>query len=178
VYILQVWSVSPAAKTQDRLPIQLPTPQAIVAAASGAGIHQLSAPAGGGYMDLVLDIAWLPGSDTCLAVTMPLAVLVFDLAVSARQPSVTVVVPSSDLIASSAVGAHMVAGQVSLSTCMLTLETCSIPNFKIHVYTLSRYTLENANGRTNILIDLQCHFALPCGARPRFAHLHAQFAQS
>jgi len=134
VYILQVWSISPAAKTQDRLPVQLPTPQAIVAAASDAGIHQLSAPAGGGYMDLVLDIAWLPGSDTCLAVTMPLAVLVFDLAVSARQPSVAVVVSSSDLIASSAVGTHMVAGQVSLISCMLTLETCSMPHRKVHVY--------------------------------------------
>ncbi len=87
-------------------------------------------------MDLVLDIAWLPGSDTCLAVTMPLAVLVFNLAVSARQPSVAVVVPSSDLIASSAVGTHMVAGQVILimspSTCMLTLETCSMPYFQAH----------------------------------------------
>jgi len=84
-------------------------------------------------MDLVLDIAWLPGSDTCLAVTMPLAVLVFDLAVSATQPSVAAVLPSSDLIASSAVGAHMVAGQVRLPTCMLTLETCSMPNFEAHV---------------------------------------------
>jgi hypothetical protein len=85
-------------------------------------------------MDLVLDIAWLPGSDTCLAVTMPLAVLVFDLAVSARQPSAAVVVSSSDLIASSAVGTHMVAGQVSLISCMLTLETCSMPHRKVHVY--------------------------------------------
>ena len=134
MYFLQVWSISPAAKTQDRLPVQLPTPQAIVAAASEAGIHQLSARAGGGYMDLVLDIAWLPGSDTCLAVTMPLAVLVFDLAVSARQPSVAVVVPSSDLIASSAVGTHMVAGQVRLRTCMLTIEKRSLPNFEVYAY--------------------------------------------
>ncbi|KAL0024070.1 hypothetical protein WJX79_002966 [Trebouxia sp. C0005] len=125
--IVQVWSISPAAKTQDRLPVQLPTPEAIITAASGAGIHQLSAAsaaAGGGYMDLVLDIAWLPGSDTCLAVTMPLAVLVFDLAMSARQPSVAIVVPSSDLIASSAVGAHMVAGQgpsPELQTCLVIL---------------------------------------------------------
>lgn len=85
-------------------------------------------------MDLVLDIAWLPGSDTCLAVTMPLAVLVFDLAVSARQPSVAVVVPSSDLIASSAVGTHMVAGQVRLRTCMLTIEKRSLPNFEVYAY--------------------------------------------
>lgn len=134
MYFLQVWSISPAAKTQDRLPVQLPTPQAIVAAASEAGIHQLSARAGGGYMDLVLDIAWLPGSDTCLAVTMPLAVLVFDLAVSARQPSVAVVVPSSDLIASSAVGTHMVAGQVRLCTCMLTIEKRSLPNLEVYAY--------------------------------------------
>ena len=85
-------------------------------------------------MDLVLDIAWLPGSDTCLAVTMPLAVLVFDLALSATQPSVAIVVPSSDLIASSAVGAHMVAGQVSLPTCTLTLETGSMPNCEVRVH--------------------------------------------
>ena len=118
-------------------------------------------------MDLVLDIAWLPGSDTCLAVTMPLAVLVFDLAVSARQPSVAVVVPSSDMIASSAVGAHMVAGQVSLSTCMLTLATCSVPNLKIpSLKRLSCYALKVASGQINTLNDLHCHFALPCGARP------------
>ena len=134
MYDLQVWSISPAATSQDRLPVQLPTPEAIVAAAISAGIHQLSAPAGAGYMDLVLDIAWLPGSDTCLAVTVPLAVLVFDLALSARQPSVAIVVPSSDLIASSAVGAHMVAGQVSLPTCTLTLETCSMPNCEVRVH--------------------------------------------
>ena len=112
---MQVWSISPAAKVQDRLPLQLPTPQAVTAAASHAGIHQLTPPAGGAYMDLVLDIAWLPDSDTCLAVTMPLAVVVFDLAVSARQPALAVVVPSSELIASSAVGTHLVASPVSAS---------------------------------------------------------------
>ena len=61
-------------------------------------------------MDLVLDMAWLPGSDTCLAVTMPMAVVVFDLAVSARTPRVAVVVPGSDFIASSAMGMHLSAG--------------------------------------------------------------------
>ena len=105
---VQVWSVSPAAKVQDRLPVQLPTPEAILAAARDAGIHQLTSAAGGAYMDLVLDIAWLPGSDTCLAVTMPLVVLLFDLAVSASWPILSAVVPSSDFIASSALGTHLV----------------------------------------------------------------------
>lgn len=59
-------------------------------------------------MDLVLDIAWLPASDTRLAVTMPLAVVVFDLALSARTPSLAVVLPSADFIASSAMGLHLV----------------------------------------------------------------------
>ena len=108
---LQVWSVLPSGKVQDRLPLQLPTPEALVAAATTAGLqHQSAATAAGAYMDLVLDMAWLPGSDTSLAVTMPLAVVVFDLAVSARTPSAAVVVPGTDFIASSAAGMHLVAG--------------------------------------------------------------------
>lgn len=62
-------------------------------------------------MDLVLDVAWLPSSDTCLAVTMPLAVVVYDLAVSTRHPSVAVMLPSADFVASSAMGKHLVAGK-------------------------------------------------------------------
>ena len=108
---LQVWSVLPSGKVEDRLPLQLPTPEAIAAAAATTGLqHQSAATAAGAYMDLVLGVAWLPGSDTCLAVTMPLAVVVFDLAVSARAPSVAVVVPGTDFVASSAVGMHLVAG--------------------------------------------------------------------
>lgn len=109
--LLQVWSVLPSGKVQDRLPLQLPTPQAIVAAAATAGLqHHDAATAAGAYTDLVLDMAWLPATDTCLAVTMPLAVVVFDLLVSARTPIVAVVLPSTDFIASSAVGVHLVAG--------------------------------------------------------------------
>ena len=108
---LQVWSVLPSGKVQDRLPIQLPSPTAIVTAAATAGLqHHSAATAAGAYMDLVLDVAWLPGSDTCLAVTMPLAVVVFDLAVSARTPRVAVVVPGTNFVASSAMGMHLVAG--------------------------------------------------------------------
>lgn len=82
----------------------------MAAASTAAGQqHQSAAAAGGAYMDLVLDIAWLPGSDTCLAITMPLAVVVFDLAVSARKPSVAVVLPSTDFIASSAMGKSLMA---------------------------------------------------------------------
>lgn len=116
---LQVWSLLPPAKVQDRLPIQLPIPQAVLAAASTAGmLYQTAAAAAGAFMDLVLDVAWLPSSDTCLAVTMPLAVVVFDLAVSARRPSHVVVLPSADFIASSAIGTHMVAApQVSQVYC-------------------------------------------------------------
>lgn len=100
----------PSGKVQDRLPLQLPTPQAIVAAAGTAGLqHHDAAIAAGAYMDLVLDMAWLPATDTCLAVTMPLAVVVFDLMVSARTPIFAVVLPSTDFIASSAVGVHLVA---------------------------------------------------------------------
>lgn len=100
----------PSGKVQDRLPVHLPTPEALVAAGTTAGLqHQSAATAGGPYMDLVLDIAWLPASHTCLAVTMPLAVVVFDLAVSARRPSVVVMLPSTDFIASSAMGQHLVA---------------------------------------------------------------------
>ena len=107
---MQVWSILPLAKVQDRLPIQLPSPQDIVAAASEAGLQsQTAATAAGAYMDLVLDTAWLPGSDTRVAVTMPLAVVVFDLEVSARTPCAVVVLPSADLIASSAVGQHLMA---------------------------------------------------------------------
>ncbi|KAL3151774.1 hypothetical protein ABBQ38_012748 [Trebouxia sp. C0009 RCD-2024] len=107
---VQVWSVLPSGKVQDRLPVHLPTPEALVAAGTTAGLqHQSAATAGGPYMDLVLDIAWLPASHTCLAVTMPLAVVVFDLAVSARRPSVVVMLPSTDFIASSAMGQHLVA---------------------------------------------------------------------
>ena len=108
---LQVWSVAPSGKVQDRLPLHLPTPEAIVAATATAGLqYHSAATAAGAYMDLVLDMAWLPASDTCLAVTMPMAVVVFDLAVSARTPRVAVVVPGTDFIASSAVGMHLVAG--------------------------------------------------------------------
>ena len=108
---LQVWSVLPSGKVQDRLPIQLPSPAAIVTAAAASGLqHHSAATAAGAYMDLVLDVAWLPGIDTCLAVTMPLAIVVFDLAVSARTPRVAVVVPGTDFVASSAMGMHLVAG--------------------------------------------------------------------
>ena len=69
-----------------------------------------AATAAGAYMDLVLDIAWLPGSDTCLAVTLPLAVVVFDLALSARRPAVAIVLPGADFIASSAMGSHLLPG--------------------------------------------------------------------
>ena len=105
-----MWSVLPSGKVQDRLPVQLPTPSALVAAANNAGLQYHSATtAGGPYMDLVLDIAWLPGCDTCLTVTMAFAVVVYDLAVSARRPSVAVMLPSTDFIASSAMGQHLMA---------------------------------------------------------------------
>lgn len=127
--------MSPSAKVQDRLPLQLPTPHAILAAASNAGIHQLTSAAteAGAYMDLVLEIAWMPGSDTCLAVTMPLAVVVYDLTVSARRPKAAVVLPSSDFIASSAVGTHLIRKEVRPPVCLcnhglmhLALEYCTI----------------------------------------------------
>ena len=113
---------------QDRLPIQLPTPQAVLAAASLAGMqYQTAAAAAGAFMDLVLDVAWLPFSDTCLTVTMPLAVVVFDLAVSARRPSHVVVLPSADFIASSAVGSHMVAApEVSRVSCCWSSGSCDV----------------------------------------------------
>lgn len=101
----------PSGKVQDRLPLQLPTPQSVAAAAATAGLqHHDAATAAGAYMDLVLDMAWLPARDTCLTVTMPLAVVVFDLVISARTPIVAVVLPSTDFIASAAVGVHLVAG--------------------------------------------------------------------
>ena len=93
----------------DRLAVQLPSPEAITHAAQTLGTpQQTPATASNPYMDLTLGTTWLPGSDTCLVVTMPLAVLVYDLAHSARQPLLAVIVPGGDLIASSAVGTHMV----------------------------------------------------------------------
>ena len=116
--LFQVWSVSPAAKVSDRLPLRLPTPQAIQSAATAAGLTQLTpASANSAYMDLVLDIAWLPGSDTCLAVIMPLAVLVYDLTASAQHPAVALVLPSTESIASAAVGAHLVPAERVCTLC-------------------------------------------------------------
>lgn len=107
---MQVWTVSSAGKVTDRLSLHLPLPDAIIKAAEAIGTP-LQTPAAGAnpYMDLALGIAWLPGSDTVLVVTMPLAVLVYDLARSARHPLAAVGLPGSDQIASSAVGLHMIS---------------------------------------------------------------------
>lgn len=106
---LQVWTLSSAGKVSDRLVVQLPSPDAITHAVQtlGTPLHTPTTTPNP-YMDQALGTAWIPGSDTCIVITMPLAVLVYDLAQSARQPLLAVIVPGSDLIASSAVGTHMV----------------------------------------------------------------------
>ena len=124
---MQVWTISSAGKVTDRLPVQLPPPQAITKAAMESGTPSgtsMQTPATGSnpYMDLALGTEWLPGSDTCLVVTMPVAVLVFDLAKSARHPVGAVVIPGTDLIASSAVGTHVVS---HAEVCSLMVACCS-----------------------------------------------------
>lgn len=107
---MQVWTVSSTGKVTDRLSLHLPAPEVILKTAESLGTPlQTPATASNPYMDLALSTTWLPGSDTILIVTMPLAVLVFDLAQSARHPLAAAVVPGTDVIASSALGTHMVS---------------------------------------------------------------------
>ena len=108
-FVLQVWTVTSDAKITDRLVVHLPSPATILEQALPLGLAlQSPATASSPYMDLALDTAWLPGSDTHITVTTPLAVLVYDLAQSAKLPIATVVVPGNELIASSAVGCQFV----------------------------------------------------------------------